>query len=265
MKKVKLVLSGSGVKFPVFVGALKRLEEAGFSFSEAVGTSGGSVIAAALASGLTIKQMEELCIKLMPEIGGLLDPSLYSLLTEYGFIQGKKFQSVLDKYFVDTMGKAHIPVHIVATNFDTESKVVFSNKSHPSLGMSRAVRASMSIPVVFAPTLIEGDWYLDGGVFANFAIDFFGDDPDVIGLQFGSPGKKRQPRPSGLKGAFVYIARTINMLINAQVQETKNEDKIIYLQTKTDGLDFFLDAKQVTAMIQEGYLAADKWLKEKKQ
>ncbi len=260
MKVVKLVLAGSGVKFPVFVGALKRLAEAGFIFSEVVGTSGGSVVAAALASGLSIKEMEQLCLQLMPEIGGLLDPSLFTLVTEYGFIQGKKFQAVLDKYFLDTLGQTKIPCHLVATNFDTETKVVFSTKTHPNLSIARAARASISIPIVFTPVTIDGQWYQDGGIFSNFAIDFFGDDPDVIGLQFGEPDPKPQPRPKGLKGAFTYIARTIGMLIKAQV-DTSNKANIIYLQTKTDGLDFFLDPKQVSAMIQEGYNAADLWLK----
>lgn len=40
LPKVKLVLSGSGMLYPVHAGAVMALHELGFQFSEIVGTSG---------------------------------------------------------------------------------------------------------------------------------------------------------------------------------------------------------------------------------
>ncbi|MEA3304511.1 MAG: patatin-like phospholipase family protein [Patescibacteria group bacterium] len=36
--------------------------------------------------------------------------------------------------------------------------------------MSRAVRASISIPVTFEPVEIDGKYYVDGGVRVNFPV-----------------------------------------------------------------------------------------------
>jgi len=54
MKKVNVALAGSGQLYPVFVGALICLKERGLEIAEISGTSGGAIIAAALASGLAI-------------------------------------------------------------------------------------------------------------------------------------------------------------------------------------------------------------------
>lgn len=267
MKRVKLVLSGSGTRFPVFVGALKRLEEEGYSFIEVIGTSGGSVIAAGLASGLSIKALEALCKQVMPKIGKLVNFSPLKLLNSKGLADSSALHDLLDKYFVSKLGQAKIPLHIVTTNFDNECKQIFSSKTHPTFDTSTVVRASMSIPVAFVPVEIQGDWYIDGGVFANFAIDYFGNEPDVIGLAFNRTTGRRKPRPNGWGGIVEFIMRIIDMLIIAKTNDDIEDIKlpnVINLDSKHDGMNFKITEANVDDMIKEGYSAVEKWLKTKK-
>src|SRR6185295_2260058 len=55
--RVVAVLSGGGAKSAAHIGALKALEEWGFSPGHYVGTSMGAVIAACYASGLTYDEV----------------------------------------------------------------------------------------------------------------------------------------------------------------------------------------------------------------
>lgn len=261
--KIKLVLSGSGTKFPVFAGALKRLEEEGLEVEEVIGTSGGSVIAAGLASGFSATRLIKLCKEIMPRLNKMVDFNVFRPLTEWGFIKGEKMKAELSKHFVPKMQDAKIPLHITATNFDTEKLEVFNSKTHPDVSVAQAVRASIAIPVVFVPEKINGDLYVDGGVKANFAIDHFNGNKNVVGLFFYErPGRK--PRPRGLLAFAAFIGRVIDMLIRAKTDEDRADAKGVVqipLSSSINGLDFAFDEEQVDQMIKEGYECVDEWLK----
>lgn len=262
--KKKLVLSGSGTKFPVFAGAIKRLEEEGIEFDAVIGTSGGSIIATAVASGYTGTGLIDLCKEIVPRLSSLVDFSILRPVTEWGFIKKDKIKTELDKHLIRKMGEAQIPLYITATNFDTSELEIFSSEEHPELDAARVQSASITIPVVFVPEYINGDLFIDGGVKKNFAIDFFGKEEKIIGLHF-TDEQKRRPRPKGIKGLFGFIARVIGLLIDA-----KTEDDIedaphaisIRLTTKVSGLDFSFSPKQIDEMIKEGYDCVDQWIKE---
>ncbi len=263
MKQIKLVLSGSGTKFPVFAGALKRLEEEGCVVTHVLGTSGGSIIASSVASGLSADELIKLCKEIMPRLSKMVDFSLFRLWSEWGFVKGTKIKEELGKHFVKTMGEAEIPLYIAVTNFDTEELEIFSSINNPKLETARANRASIGIPIYFVPEIINGDMYVDGGVKMNFGIDFFGNTDDVVGLYFlDKPG--RRPRPKGIYALVDFVSRIINMLINAKTQDdiedAKNTNQIP-LHSTVNGLDFNFKPEQVDLMIQEGYKSVDRWIK----
>jgi predicted acylesterase/phospholipase RssA len=267
--KVKLVFSGSGTKIPLFSGALKRLEEEAHKRGEAfeieavIGTSGGSIIAAALASGMKPRQIIDLCKTVMPKLNDLVSFSFLRIFSSFGFVKGEKIQAELAKHFVPTLGQAKIPLFITTTNFDTEQAEIFSSVANPRLETARAVRASISIPVYFEPVIINGDMYIDGGVKRNFAIDFFKDQSNVVGLYFVDK-QGRHKRPSGLKALPNFISRIINMLINAKTEDDIEDASLackIPLRTNVNGLDFSFTAQEIEAMIKEGYDCTDKWIR----
>lgn len=73
----------------------------------------------------------------------------------------------------------HFPEDVVLTavNLTTKKCVDFSWRTHPDLEFAVAARASSSIPIVFEPVLINGDYYADGGLLNNFPIHEL-DGPD---------------------------------------------------------------------------------------
>ncbi len=58
--KIGLVLSGGSVRAAAQIGVLKALEEYCLEPDVVVGTSGGSIVAALYAGGLTARQLEQL-------------------------------------------------------------------------------------------------------------------------------------------------------------------------------------------------------------
>ena len=65
--------------------------------------------------------------------------------------------------------------------FSTGTLVYFSADTTPNMRVARAVRASSSIPFVFAPVQHDGHVYVDGGLMRRVPIDAFG-PPDASTL-----------------------------------------------------------------------------------
>ena len=62
-------------------------------------------------------------------------------------------------------------LHIVATDIETDRRVVFSKQTTPNVPISQAVAASSCIPILFRPVEIDGHHYVDGGIKGQAAID----------------------------------------------------------------------------------------------
>lgn len=264
MKRIKLVLSGSGALYPVHAGAVIKLAEAGYEIEEVCGTSGGAIIAAALASG--IKPNNELVKMIkasLPAKNNLLDKSISSLIFNWGLIKGNKIRDIFSKYFVKKFNQTRIPLHVITTNIDREDISIFSTKDTPTANIAEAVRASISIPGVFAPIKINGHLHVDGGLMANYFLDIFGAGENVIGLRFKSLSD--QANTKKIKDVKDYVSRVINTMITANMRE-HIEDAIfartIILESNHGGLDFNMTDGDVDDMIHEGYRAAEKWLSE---
>lgn len=261
-KKIKLILSGSGMLFYVHIGALVELLENGYEIVEIGGTSGGSMVAAAYASGNdTPEKLLGIARNTVPIRDGLLDPSLLSLFFRWGLIKGEKIQEVFDKYFVKDFENTKIPLHVITSNISGNEELVFSTSRTPDASITKAVRASMSIPLVFTPVKIGLNLLVDGGVTSNMALDVFDGHEDVqtVGIRF----TRNQNRPSIIKNLAQYIMAIVNTFIEANMQEDMEDDPdaaIIYANSKYNGMNFFIKEEDVDAMILEGRNAVRDWL-----
>lgn len=75
-----------------------------------------------------------------------------------------------------------VTLSLTGSNLYTGKTVYFNAFTTPDLPVATAVRASMSLPMIFKPVLIESDdpeidgLYVDGGVWNNTPVDAFDDD-----------------------------------------------------------------------------------------
>lgn len=269
-KKIKVVLSGSGTRYPVHVGGLIRLVEEGYEVEEICGTSGGAIVAAGIASGYKIgPEMVGVIKELLPAKHNLIDYSLWALLFKWGLIKGDRISELFRKYAPNKFSETTIPLHVVTTNLERRTARIFSTKATPDMCVATAVRASMSIPGVFTPVEIDKELYVDGGLTGNFVLDIFGTGENVFGLRFGSANKLSEydkAPVTPIKGVGDYIDANIDAMINATMREHVEDAmfaRTITLKTKHGGLNFKMTESDVDEMIQEGYDSVDRWLKKK--
>ncbi|HJF28355.1 patatin-like phospholipase family protein [Acinetobacter bohemicus] len=151
---VALVLGSGGARGYAHIGAIEVLEQAGIRPDFIVGTSAGSLVGSIYASGKPAIELRNIALNM--KANDVRDIRL----DLKGFFDGKKVEDYVNLQ-VDQMPlqDMKIPMFVVATALKEGKKVVFNYGN-----TGQAVRASVSIPSMFIPTLIQGQEYVDGGL-----------------------------------------------------------------------------------------------------
>lgn len=194
-KKKILVISGGGIKGMSFIGALKALDNYSIlkDIETFVGTSVGALIILFYVIGYSIDEIFEF-IKYFDVTKMSSIDNLHTIITSFGFDNGKKIEIILTKIFKSKninpnitfnelfiMTKKEIIITSVCIN--NMNVVYMSHKSHPNMSVGLAIRMAISIPILFTPILFENKYYIDGGCIDNYPIGLFKDKLDeVIGL-----------------------------------------------------------------------------------
>jgi NTE family protein len=153
---VGLALGGGAARGWAHLGVVRALREAGIEPAIVTGTSMGAVIGALLASGRFDAASDEILRADLPRVVSYMDPRLLGS----GLIDGWRVYRLLRAWF----GLADIEslrprFCAVATDLSSGEEIVMSRGNLVS-----AIRASISIPGVFAPWFREGRWLVDGGL-----------------------------------------------------------------------------------------------------
>lgn len=203
--KVGLVLSGGGAKGMAHVGVLRVLEEMHIPVDMVVGTSAGSAVGALYASGMSVAEIEQRFIDMdwlssfRDDPGRAYKPvrrkqgewrfpvtpgigvSMEGLHLGAGIIAGQNLGFILNELtrnvaLVEDFDRLPIPFRAVATNLENGNMVVLDSGN-----LATAIRASMSIPGVYAPVSLDGRLLVDGGVANNLPVSVARDmGADVI-------------------------------------------------------------------------------------
>lgn len=190
---VVLVLSGGGTKGFSHLGVIETLEENGVQIVGIVGTSMGALMGALRASGYSTQDMHRIIREL--DLPSLLSEntgpmfvftgndrraktSTISALTykkqgkdrgPKGILTGDKlyeyFSQLMRHVTVTDFSRLPIPYAAVATDISTGEKVVIKEGN-----LAAAMRASMSIPALFEPWVIDDHLLVDGGVVSNLPV-----------------------------------------------------------------------------------------------
>ena len=258
MKRVNLAFSGSGQLYPAFVGVLMCLEDRGYSIAEISATSGGAIIAAAFASGFEPGiELISLIKSTLPIKNRLFDFSLRSLLRRWGLIKGDRIEEKFRKHFCARLADCKVPLHITASNISARRARVISSAADPDFSTARAVRASISLPFIFAPVVIDGDIYVDGGWLMNLPCEVFKNDLPVLAFRF----KNRNAVSSSIKSAAKYVGALLEAVIDGDPERLPREPiSVIDIATRHSTLSFNVSDRDVDEMIREGYISTAEWL-----
>lgn len=139
------------------VGVLRVTERAGLKPDVVVGTSMGAIVGAAYCAGL-LDDVEAVgrSFGLFDMLGQMWDVGL----AKSGWLSGRKATGLLRRYFADRcFSDLDIPFHALATDLVTGAAVLISEGP-----VVDAIRASMSLPLVYEPVLLGGRVLVDGGM-----------------------------------------------------------------------------------------------------
>jgi NTE family protein len=150
--RIGVALGGGFARGLAHIGVLKVLEEENIPIDFLAGTSVGSVIGAAYASGVCAKELEE--------IAALVRFKDFSRWTfsRFGLFSNDKMALFLTKFLrCKTFEELRIPLAVTATDILTGEPAVFT--SGPLVD---PVRASCAYPGMFLPVNINGRLLVDG-------------------------------------------------------------------------------------------------------
>jgi len=160
MYQTGIVLSGGGARGFSHLGVLKALNEADIYPDCISGTSAGSIAGVFYADGYSPLQTLEILSK-----NKRLDYLSFALPKD-GLLEMNGMQKILEKHIrAKAFNDLKIPLYVAATNLN-KGKIEYFHKGN----IIEAVIASCSIPVVFKPHIINGNYYVDGGVMDNLPI-----------------------------------------------------------------------------------------------
>lgn len=193
--RVALVLGGGGARGAAHVGVIEVLEELHVPVDYVVGTSMGAIVGGLYAVGYAPDEMADILAQADwltilsddPPRDDLWfrrrqDDRRFQVDLEFGWkdggpalppglILGRNVEGFLEQLTLPVSGvhdfdQLRIPFRCVATDVGDGSAVVFTSGS-----LAKAIRASMSLPGIFAPVEHEGRHLVDGGVVDNVPID----------------------------------------------------------------------------------------------
>lgn len=286
--KVGLVLAGGGARGASFIGVLKCLEELDIPIDYVVGSSMGSIIGGIYALGYSPDEMAEIIASMQWEkyVGNHIDRSCYSadLRERYGtqiinvpfnlngvfkkgfipafiselpiaYVNNKEIENLfneLSQGYLDSVSFDDLPVPFacVATDIVAGEEVVLRSGS-----LTKAIRASMAIPGVFSPVVINGKLLYDGGlinIFPSDVIREMGADI-VIGIEFSNEKYffgNTIPTASKL---FDYI---YNFVIHPKRDENKKLCDILIKPNTAEFGPFSFTSEAIDTLMDHGYQAA---------
>lgn len=160
---IGLVLSGGGARAYAHIGALRALHEAGMQFDFLGGSSMGAVIAAGPALNWSDDELDARIRRAFVRSDPLSDLAFPMI----AMTRSRKVASLLEEAFGEIdIADMPLPFFAVSSNLTTGRIEV-----HRRGLLRRAMRASISIPGVMPPVVINGHVLVDGAVIKNFPTD----------------------------------------------------------------------------------------------
>ena len=162
-KKVGLALGSGGVRGLAHIGVLKALLKHNIPIDYLAGSSIGAWVAAHFSLYGDIAKTEDFTVgKKKEKFLSFLEPNMSG-----GLVKGEKIEMLLDEWLGgSSFSDLKIPLKIVATNIISGQKVIFTEGK-----LATVVRASMAVPGLFKPVIINNQSLVDGGISDPVPVD----------------------------------------------------------------------------------------------
>lgn len=193
-QKIALVLSGGGSKGMAHIGVLKVIDQYKIPIDLIVGTSAGSIIGGMYSMGYSGQEIEDIVLKLnffkfstnskdrkFRSLEEKLTDEKYpfkvnidkklNLSLPMGLLNGQSIYFTLKTIFspaekINDFNKLPIPFRAITTDLNTGKEVIIKNGD-----LALSTFKSMAIPTILDPIQDKNEYFVDGGVINNMAVN----------------------------------------------------------------------------------------------
>lgn len=246
-----VVFTGGGLAGLSYIGVIRYMQENGLhkNLHEVAGTSIGAFFACILAMNVLAGELEDYLkgfFKQEENITFQVINSFMTILETYGIDDGKNLVKPIRHFVAKRYGwtddvitirefvkKTGVNIVICATSVIRQAPTYFNVDSTPDVSLYDALQASMSIPILMRPVVINGDLYTDGGVCDNMAVKGFRftNKCEVLVVELGPIVPKGTKPDSFLQ----YVTNIVQIALNNTMHaENSNTDSIRYLRLVLD-------------------------------
>lgn len=216
-RTVRLAFSGSGFLAGIHAGAAAALLDEDFKILEVAGTSGGSIVASAVALGMNRNELLKLAVN--SDMSKLLIFTPLSLFRG-AWCNGNNLEKWLNTNFAGArMSDATMPVQILSTDVKGGGSHTFTNGDPVSFAI--ACRASSAVPFIYEPVHYMDKVLIDGGVCNNIPVDKL----KPVGIRLGIAVQEPDTFPA--TPLWKYAGTLVKLLL------ASNEDNLIHLSKST--------------------------------
>lgn len=276
-----LILGGGGIKGIAYCGAFKKLHElqvqgiVKLDIQEVCGVSVGSIFGLTYVIGYSYQEMiDEIINKRFTD---LVDLQLNYLFNGYGIDSGNHVTAWLETLllkrgfdrhitFEELYNETKIGFKVCATNLSKYQLEVFDRIKTPKLEVIKAVRMSISLPLIYTIQKYNDDIYVDGGLMNNYPIYLYNDKLETtFGCILLSDGINNDVKTWSFES---YIYNVFQCFVIQRTQNTflspHYKDSTIAIKTNVDNIvRFKIKKKEKTDLINCGYKSVEDFFRRK--
>lgn len=238
---IALALGGGGARGLAHILVLEVFDDLGLRPKLIAGTSIGALFGAAYASGMSARHIRALAEEMLSrrmDIARQLfqarsDP-VQKLLNLFPLRSALlNSQTLLDLVFptqiANDFAALAIPLRVVATDLGSRSAVILHSGA-----LRPAVAASIAIPIVFQPVIIEGRTLVDGGLVNPLPFDLLAGDADIT-VAIDVSGAASEIAIGARPSAMVVAAQSLQILEKSITREKlKHTQPDVYIDVELD-------------------------------
>lgn len=253
-----LVLSGGGLKGLAHIGVLRALEERGLRPGAVVGSSMGSLIAAAWATGMSIKEMSDRGMAVRRR--DIFQVAHVDMALKRMHAPAVYRREPLDNLIHSLVGDItfdKLPRRLLINTVELNSgmQVLWGLPGLQDARVADAVFASCALPGIFPPREILGRWYVDGAVTENLPVQVAASrcEGPVLAVDVGSTSALRaNVQDEGFAATYIRGLEIVMQTMMESKLRRWTSPPLVLMQPRVEHVSMFGFGHN-RELIEEGY------------
>ncbi|HSB54176.1 MAG TPA: patatin-like phospholipase family protein [Gemmatimonadales bacterium] len=255
-----LVFSGGGLKGLAHIGVLRALEERGLIPSAVIGSSMGSLVAAAWATGMSLKEMTDRALAVRRrDIFQVAHTDMAFKRMRAPAVYRKEPLDHLIHSLVGDVTFHDLPRRLLINTVELNSgmQIFWGLPGLRNARVADAVFASCALPGIFPPREIQGRWFVDGAVTENLPVHVaasHGEGP-VMAVDVGSTSAVRSDvQDEGFAATYIRGLEIVMQTIMESKLRRWTSPPLVLVQPRVEHVSMFGFGHN-RELIEEGYRA----------